>query len=205
MTSTSRTAALTISALGLAAAVTLAPPANVIYGAVAGGPPDTLVATPAASTIGWTGTGFGERGAREGTVALASGMFVIRHERLTSGTFTIDMRSADAALRGADFLDVERHPTAVFRSTESRRIGAARWQVRGDLTMRGVTRPITFDADVSWPGMGHMVATSAFTLDRRQWGLTARGAARADDVANEGIRISLTLDARRKQAKVATR
>lgn len=53
--------------------------------------------------------------------------------------------------------------------------------------------------------MGHMVATSDFTLDRRQWGLTARGAGLADDVANEGIRISLTLDARRKQGRVATR
>ena len=69
MTSTGLLAVLTISALGLAAAVTLAPPADVIYAAVAGGPPDTLVATPAASSIGWTGTGFGERGAREGTVA----------------------------------------------------------------------------------------------------------------------------------------
>lgn len=205
MTSLRLPAFVAISALGLAAATTLAPPADVIYGAVAGGPPDTLVATPAASSIRWTGRGLGERGAREGTVALAGGMFVIRHERLTSGTFTIDMRSADAALHGAEVFDVERHPTAVFRSTESRRIGAARWQVRGDLTMRGVTRPVTFDADVSWPEMGHMVATSAFTLDRRQWGLAARGATRADDVATEGIRISLTLDARRKQAKVATR
>lgn len=68
-----------------------------------------------------------------------------------------------------------------------------------------MTRPVTFDADVSWPDMGHMVATSDFTLDRRQWGLTARGAGLADDVANEGIRISLTLDARRKQGRVATR
>lgn len=204
MTSSVLTAFVAISALGLAAATTLAPPVDIIY-AAAGGPPDTLVATPAASSIRWTGTGFGGRGARKGTVALASGMFIIRHERLTSGTFTIDMRSTDASLRGADFFDVERHPTAVFRSTESRRVGAARWQVSGDLTMRGVTRPVTFDADVSWPGMGHMVATSDFTLDRRQWGLTARGAALADDVANEGIRISLTLDARRKQARVATR
>lgn len=205
MTSLGLPAFVAISALGLAAAITLVPPADVIYAAVAGGPPDTLVATPAASSIRWTGTGLGGRGTRHGTAALASGLFVIRHERLTSGIFTIDMRGADAAGRGADVFDAERHPTAVFRSTESRRVGAARWQIRGELTMRGVTRPVTFDADVSWPDMGHMVATSAFTIDRRQWGLSARGAARTDDVANEEIRISLTLDARRPQARVTTR
>jgi polyisoprenoid-binding protein YceI len=207
MTTTVWTAIVAISALGFAASPIHNPrTARVPIGrGAAGGPPDTLVANPGASTIRWRGTGFGERAARTGTVSLANGMFVIRHERLTSGTFTIDMRSLDGALRSADYLDAERFPTAVFSSSGMKRVGPARWQISGDLTMRGATRPITFDTDVRWEELGHMVATSSFTLDRRQWGIGNRASGIADGMVDDGIQISITLDARRKQAAVATR
>jgi polyisoprenoid-binding protein YceI len=170
-----------------------------------GGPPDTLVVNPKGSTIGWRGTGLGGRAVRTGTVTAANGMFVIRHEQLTSGTFTVDMRSVDGALRGPALFDVARYPTAVFNSTGMKRVGQARWQVSGDLTMRGVTRPISFDTDVRWEELGHMIATSSFTIDRRQWGIGDRDAGIADDVVDPTIQLSVSLDARRKQAAVATR
>ncbi len=207
MTSTVWTTLVAISAVGLAALPVPSPrPATSAEAPViAGGAPDTLVANPGATSIGWRGTGFGGRAARAGTVKLTSGMFVLRHERLTSGDFTIDMRSLDPSLRIADFFDVERYPTAVFESTGATRVGPARWQITGNLTMRGVTKPIAFDTDVAWPGLGHMVATSTFAIDRRQWGVGNRGSGLANDLADDGIQISLTLDASRKQAKVATR
>jgi len=207
MTSTVWTTLVAISAVGLAALPVPSPrPATSAEAPViAGGAPDTLVANPGATSIRWRGTGFAGRAARAGTVKLTSGMFVLRHERLTSGDFTIDMQSLDPSLRSADFFDVERYPTAVFESTGATRVGPARWQITGNLTMRGVTKPIAFDTDVAWPGFGHMVATSTFTIDRRQWGVGNRGSGLANDLADDGIQISLTLDASRKQAKVATR
>lgn len=48
----------------------------------------------------------------------------------------------DAHLRGADFLDVETYPEIAFRSTEVRCAGEADFRVAGDLTLRGVTRPV---------------------------------------------------------------
>ncbi|HET7186910.1 MAG TPA: YceI family protein [Gemmatimonadaceae bacterium] len=206
MTTTVWTALVAASALGFFASpvatprVTGAPTVHL----AAGGKPDTLVADPRATTIRWRGTGLGGRGVREGTVGLTNGMLVIRHEQLTSGSFTIDMRSVDGALRGADLLDVARHPTATFRSTGARRVGASRWQVSGDLTMRGITKPITFDTDVRWEEVGHMIAVSTITLDRRQWEIGS-GAAIANAVADHDIQLSVSLDARRKQAAVATR
>jgi polyisoprenoid-binding protein YceI len=172
---------------------------------VAGGPPDTLVASPSASSFRWKGTGLGGRGAREGTVSLASGMFVIRHEKLTSGNFVVNMRSVDPALRGSSMFDVERHPTAVFQSTGMTRVGEATWRVAGNLTLRGVTRPLAFDSEVSWPEMGHMIATSSFTIDRREFGIGNGVARAADALVDDDIQLAITLDARRKQAKVATR
>ena len=51
----------------------------------------------------------------------------------------------DDHLRSADFLDVVHHPTITFQSIKAERIGASDYQVRGDLAIRGVTRPVTLD------------------------------------------------------------
>jgi hypothetical protein len=172
----------------------------------AGGPPDTLLVNPRASSIHWRGSGLGGRATREGTISMAKGgMFVIRHEQLTSGVFLIDMRQLDGPMAGEALFDVGRYPTAVFTSTGMKRVGPSRWQVSGNLELHGVTRPLTFDADVRWEELGHLVATSSVTLDRRQWEIGTRGAGIADDVADPGIQLTITLDARRKQAAVATR
>jgi len=47
----------------------------------------------------------------------------------------------DAHLRSADFLDVEHHPEIRFRGRVTKIVGPLDWQVSGDLTIRGVTRP----------------------------------------------------------------
>jgi len=71
----------------------------------------------------------------------------------TSVTFTIDAASIDTFwaardehIRGADFLDVENHPEIVFTSSDVEQTGEDTARVTGDLTIRGVTRPVTFDA-----------------------------------------------------------
>ena len=51
----------------------------------------------------------------------------------------------DAHLRSADFLDSEHHPTIVFRSREVELIGDNEYCAMGDLTLRGVTRPVRLD------------------------------------------------------------
>jgi polyisoprenoid-binding protein YceI len=52
----------------------------------------------------------------------------------------------DDHLRSADFLDAGKHPVITFTSTSSRQVGAADYQVLGDLTIRGVSRPVVLDA-----------------------------------------------------------
>jgi polyisoprenoid-binding protein YceI len=51
----------------------------------------------------------------------------------------------DEHLRSRDFLDVASYPTITFKSTRVERIGASDYEVTGDLTIRGVTRPVTLD------------------------------------------------------------
>ena len=49
----------------------------------------------------------------------------------------------DAHLKSADFLDAAQFPRIVFQSSTVQRIGATHYKVTGDLTLRGVTRPVT--------------------------------------------------------------
>jgi polyisoprenoid-binding protein YceI len=62
-----------------------------------------------------------------------------------SGIWTGD-DARDAHLRGADFLDVEKHPVIVFQSSEVRCAGGADFRVAGSLGLRGVTCPVVLEA-----------------------------------------------------------
>jgi len=96
---------------------------------------------------------------------------------------TIDMASVESGsqardehLRSADFFDTAHHPTATFTGR------AAGWQgsrgrLEGELTIRGVTRPVTLAAEylghAADPWGGHRaVFTASGTLNREDWGLT---------------------------------
>ena len=59
----------------------------------------------------------------------------------------------DAHLRTADFLDTANHPIARFQATGIRRTDADSAEIDGDLTLRGVTRPITIAADFNQAGI----------------------------------------------------
>jgi polyisoprenoid-binding protein YceI len=51
----------------------------------------------------------------------------------------------DDHLRSSDFLDAGKHPTISFKSTGSRCVGANDYEVAGDLTIRGVSRPVVLE------------------------------------------------------------
>ena len=67
----------------------------------------------------------------------------------SSVTATVELSSVntgepnrDNHIRSADFFEAEQHPEVKFKSTSIERTGDGRYLVRGDLTMRGTTRPI---------------------------------------------------------------
>lgn len=83
----------------------------------------------------------------------------------------------DEHLRSPDFFDVERYPKITFRSTKLEGESPGRFVVHGDLTVHGVTRPVTLEAEYhGWtqsPFGDHRAGFSATTeVNREDFGLT---------------------------------
>lgn len=96
---------------------------------------------------------------------------------VTIDASSIDTRepARDGHLRSADFLDVANHATLTFSSTAVRGDGA-RWEVDGDLTIRGVTRPVTLEVEFDGVQPDDDLLRAFFTarteFDRTDFGLT---------------------------------
>jgi polyisoprenoid-binding protein YceI len=96
---------------------------------------------------------------------------------IDGSSITTDNDKRDNHLRSGDFLDLENHPTITFRSTKVELLGDNELRVTGDLTIRGVTKEIVFDAE--YVGVGKdaygrtRVAFSARTeIDRDDFGVS---------------------------------
>jgi polyisoprenoid-binding protein YceI len=86
------------------------------------------------------------------------------------------MEPRDAHLRSADFLDAENHPALTFASTGIVPKGD-HWAIAGDLTIRGVTRPVVLDAEAlgvvrGMDGRRHAGFEATTKIKRSDWGLT---------------------------------
>jgi polyisoprenoid-binding protein YceI len=107
----------------------------------------------------------------------------------------------DAHLRSGDFFDVENHPTLQFRSTGVEHVADGEWKVDGDLTIRGVTRPVTlhveFNGAATTPWNTTAIGFAAWTeVDREDWGLTWNAALETGGVVvSKKVRIELEVEA----------
>ncbi len=145
----------------------------------------TYTVVPAESTATWTGkkTLIAEW-VDTGTIQMKEGSFVVDNNTITSGQVVFDMSSISAAttgsgsgqdklakhLKSADFFDVEQYPTATFAFTSATPVEGQTntYLVRGDLTMKGITKPIEFPAVTVMEGES-LVTTADITVDRTMW------------------------------------
>jgi polyisoprenoid-binding protein YceI len=99
---------------------------------------------------------------------------------LTIDASTIDTHEPkrDGHLKSPDFFDVAKFPTITFKSTKIDKSGKAKFKVTGDLTMHGVTKPVTLMVEGPSPAVknpfGGMSsgASASGKINRKDWGLT---------------------------------
>ncbi len=102
----------------------------------------------------------------------------------SSVTVEIDAASVDTNqemrdnhLRSGDFFLTEEHPTITFRSTGIRPTGGNTFALDGDLTIRGITKPVTLDAEfvgtgATMDGTPMLGFSAKTTVDREDWDIT---------------------------------
>lgn len=143
-----------------------------------------------------------------GRFGAVTGAITVAEDALASSvTAQIDMASVDTGdtardehLRSADFFDVENHPSMTFTSTSVSGQGAD-YVVTGDLTIKGVTRPVTLDLEfdgVSGDPWGGTRAgfTATAEIDRRDWGLEWNVALDTGGVlVGEKVKLQLDIEA----------
>ena len=141
----------------------------------------------------------------EGTISLAPGSDVPKSVEVKIDANSIDTREAqrDAHLRSADFLHVENYPELTYRSTRVEGTPES-FKVHGDLTIHGVTRPVTlegaFEGKTVDPYGNHRVGYSAEAkISRKDFGLTWNQVLETGGVAvGDEIRIELNVEAIRQ-------
>jgi polyisoprenoid-binding protein YceI len=82
----------------------------------------------------------------------------------------------DKDLRSSMFLEIDKYPTMTFKSTKAELLGGDRYKVTGDLTIKGITRPVTLNVvkygEFNDPQMGHRIGYAAQTqINRKEFGM----------------------------------
>jgi polyisoprenoid-binding protein YceI len=141
-----------------------------------------------ASQVQWTGRNLLNK--HWGTIAITEGQLEFHQGALTGGALTLDLNQLSctdlaetpmhdiliAHLHNDDFFDVENHPEAVLKITSATALpdsspGRPNFSLTADLTLRGQTHPITFDAATGITPEGTAAAQATLSIDRTRWGI----------------------------------
>lgn len=167
-------------------------------------PTGTWSIDPVHSSIGFGVKHFGVSTFR-GSFTAAAGSLVSEDGaiRAVDGTVLIaNLATEEPQLTGhlasEDFFDAANHPEITFKSTAVETLEADKLRISGDLTIRGVTRPVELDAEIEGAGDDpygntRLGLTATGAVDRTDWGITWNAPPLANGALVVGERVALTL------------
>jgi polyisoprenoid-binding protein YceI len=133
---------------------------------------------PAASTVGLRHRTMWGLVTVKGAFAAVTGGGEVHADGSATGTVTLEAASLDTGhakrdthLRSADFFDAGRHPEITFAVRGAERLDGDGVRVTGQLTVRGVSRPVTFTARLTEASAEALTLDAEFTVDRDQFGM----------------------------------
>lgn len=163
-------------------------------------------------SFGWNHFGFSNPTAR---LEKVSGTLMLDQADLTKSTISVTMpfdglhtgvAKLDEHLKTADFFDAAKYPDITFKSTKVEKVSANALKVTGDLTVHGVTKPVTLNVKVNKigifeiPQMKVKIPAAGFdaetTIKRSEFGVGGYVPAVSDEIP-----VRITLDAKQPQKK----
>jgi len=183
------------------------------------------------SLVEWQG--WKPTGNHYGSIDISNGDLEVNDGKLVGGSFTIDMNSITVVdlkdaednanltghLKSADFFEVSTYPMAQFEITEVKAIDGTKIDkskekgevvpthaITGNLTMKDITKSITFNAKVAMSDDQIKAHTNQFYIDRAQWNVRYGSKSFFDDLKDNfindemGITITLVADQSKEMA-----
>jgi polyisoprenoid-binding protein YceI len=161
--------------------------------------------------FGWNHFGFSNPTARFDKI---QGSVLLDKADLTKSSISVTLplegldtgvEKLDQELKGPDFLDAAKYPTITFKSTKVEKTGENGLNITGDLTVHGVTKPVTLDAKVNRIGIfeipgvikAQAAGFDATTVIKR----SDFGVSKYVPYVSDEIPVHITLDAKQAPAK----
>ncbi|WDF54944.1 YceI family protein [Mucilaginibacter sp. KACC 22063] len=158
------------------------------------------------SNIEWTGKKIG--GQHNGSIKLAGGTVVTNGKAPVSGNFTIDMKSisnkdiTDADynkklvghLTSDDFFGVAQYPTAQFVATKITPAGNGVANVTGNLTIKGITNPISFPVNYTISGNTLTAVAKGVAVNRAKYNVKYGSKSFFESIGDKAIDDDFLLD-----------
>ncbi|WP_437372955.1 YceI family protein [Maribacter litoralis] len=146
------------------------------------------------STVTWKG--YKVTGAHNGSINLKSGHLEMNGKKLTGGEFVVDMTSItvndleagkgkeklEGHLKSADFFGVENNPTSKLVFTSVKPMNDNSYTVTGDLTIKGITKPVTLVVS-----MFENKATATVKIDRTKFDIKYGSGSFFDNLGDKAI------------------
>jgi polyisoprenoid-binding protein YceI len=150
------------------------------------------------SVLTWEGfmvLGFDEK--HVGYVYTSKGELIIDKDQLVGGTVEVDMNTIEYGdkdnkntpikhLKSPDYFDVEKFPTSTFSITKVVDAGGGNIKVTGNLTLKGITKAVTFPANIAVKD-GIVKSNGKVTIDRTQWGIRYASGKFYDNLADQAV------------------
>jgi polyisoprenoid-binding protein YceI len=147
------------------------------------------------SVVAWTGSSV--KGAHIGYVYISKGELMIENGQLVGGTVEVGMSTIEGDdhrsdnnlikhLKDADFFDVTKFPFSTIAITRVASINGESKNVTGNLTIKGITHPVTFPARIEVKG-GIVKASGKLIIDRTLWNVRYRSGKFFNNLKDQAI------------------
>jgi polyisoprenoid-binding protein YceI len=157
------------------------------------------------SNIAWNGKKVA--GQHSGNIKLTGGTLSLNDGKLSNGSFNINMNSITCTdlqgewadklvghLKADDFFGVEKFPTSSFVITKVSPASAGTVNISGNLTIKGITKAISFPASMSVSGNTLTASAKGVKVDRTKYDIRYGSKSFFDSIGDKAIDDEFTLD-----------